>query len=99
MTKGVSRKGEEWALERDAYVVLLHLYTVTQAAPSAALAPERITRDLGFTESNSDVILRALLYEGYVEHCGSAQGLTLTGKGSDYIERKAGRRRSLRLLS
>ena len=90
---------EVHATERDSYIVLLHLYTLTELAPVLCLAADRLVRDLGLPESRAEKIVRGLLDSEYVEYCGSGQGLVLTAKGVRYIEREAGRRRSVRLMS
>jgi hypothetical protein len=82
--------------DRDRYVILLHLYTLSQAGPVGQLGIERITSDLGLRETRCIELLRSLESGGYI---ASAVGdrVAVTTRGCEYIEKLAGRRRSLRL--
>jgi DNA-binding MarR family transcriptional regulator len=82
-------------IERERFAVLLHLYTYGHFTADG-IASDRIMKDLGLRQNRAEVLIRSLLGAEYLEHCRSGQGLVLTEKGREYIERHAGRRRSVR---
>jgi hypothetical protein len=92
------RNLEEEGLERDRYIVLLHVYTLTWVGPTPSLTSERIIQDLGFTRSRGNLILHGLMLEEYLQYATTGEGVVLTRRGVDYIEHAAGRRHSLRLM-
>ncbi|MEX2572565.1 MAG: hypothetical protein WD737_14790 [Gemmatimonadota bacterium] len=87
----------EWAIQRDLHVVLVHLYTGRATAPMTPLTAEKVARELGFTPGRSVSLIEMLRGAGLLRYSGFGEGLVLTASGVDYIEREAGRRRSLRL--
>ena len=101
MTSTVSDRrteGERWGLERDRYLALLHLYNLAGSAGVGLLTAETIMRDLAFTAARADLIVGTLVRGGLVHQSVVGGGLTLSPAGVRYIEREAGRRRSVRLL-
>ena len=92
------RNREEERVERDLYVILLHVYTLTRAGIPIGLTIQRIDHDLGFDRSRGALLVRGLIRADYLQYSGTAEGVTLTRKGVDYIEHAARRRRSLRSL-
>lgn len=88
---------EQWCVERERFVVLLHLYTLRQVTPSAALTPAKVMRDLGFSSDRVQMVLDPLIRAGFLSLVGSGEGLVLTSRARAYLEREAGRRRSVRL--
>jgi hypothetical protein len=88
---------EERIIERERYAVLLHLYTYGLLSQMEGIPGDRIMRDLGLRQARTDGLLRSLLLAEYLDYSGTGRGLLLTGKAVDYLEKGAGRRRSLRL--
>ena len=88
---------EQWAVERDRYVVLLHLYNIGSIKRGSSLTTEKITRDLGLSPFRAHVLLTNLSDAGYLRSTGRSEGLELTAQGMDYIQNRARRRQSLRL--
>jgi hypothetical protein len=82
--------------DRDRYVILLHLYTISQTGPVGHLGIERIASDLGLLEVRCIALLRSLESGGYIAHTFGDR-VTVTTRGCEYIEKLAGRRRSLRM--
>jgi DNA-binding IclR family transcriptional regulator len=85
------------ALERESYVVLLHLHTLADGEPGDSRSEERIARDLGFSPPQLERVLDALRMAGLLRRDSSGHGLSLTEPAIDYIEHGARRRRSVRL--
>lgn len=88
---------EQWSVERERFVVLLHLYTLREATPTTGWTPTTVMRDLGFSSDRVDIVLKPLIESGFLAHAGSSDGLTLTPRARTYLEREAGRRRSVRI--
>ena len=80
--------------EREAFVLLQHLYTLGDADPQAWMGTEQVGRDLDFSAEEMDTLISELSRSGYVSRIGSAIAITLSG--IDYIDRVARRRRSIR---
>lgn len=97
-TERHDRNFEQEGLERDRYIVLLHLYTLGQASHAPTFPLGRIMKDLGFPSSRTDQIVHDLIEGQYLEDSGTAEGVMLTAKARLYLEHTAGRRRSVRLL-
>ena len=87
----------EWALERDRYVILLHLYTMRRADGAGSLRLHSIMRDLGVHLDCAESLVGPLKRANLVEESSSGDALALTAAGVAYIERGAKRRRSVRL--
>ena len=92
------RDPEEEARERDRFVILLHMHTMSDATAGGPLPTDRILKDLGFTRARADQLLESLYLAEYIRWTGLGDGVTLSRMGRDYIERLAGRRRSVRLV-
>jgi hypothetical protein len=91
------RDYQEECRDRERYVILLHLFTLTQAADEDIFPSERIVLDLGFSQDRADALIQGMVLAGYLRYA-VGDSLALTRKGMDYIERQAGRRRTLRLV-
>jgi hypothetical protein len=98
MMHNLRRNHEEEIRERHRYVILLHLYTLGEESVERGLPMDRVVRDLGFRQQEAEALVAALVRSGYVEYWTTTPGVKLTDRGIEYIERLAGRRRSLRLL-
>jgi len=88
---------ERISLERESYVVLVHLHTLAEGEPDAHWSEERIARDLGFSHPHLERVLSALLAAGLLRHEPTGDGLSLCERAINYIEHGARRRRSVRL--
>ena len=88
---------EQWCVERERFVVLLHLDTLREVTPTEACTPAKVMRDLGFSSDRVQMVLDPLIKAGFLAPAGSSEGLVLTARAREYIEREAGRRRSVRL--
>lgn len=86
---------EQRGLERDRFVVLLHMCSLRGAA-SRSWSIGKLMRDLGFPRAHVAVVLDGLAQEGYIARSGPAECYQLTTRGIDYVERGARRRRSVR---
>lgn len=80
--------------EREAFVLLQHLYTLGDADPKAWMGTEQVGRELDFSADEMEALISELARSGYVSRIGSAIAITLAG--IDYIDRVARRRRSIR---
>lgn len=89
---------EEWSLERDRYLILLHMYNLGPSVRTGSLTAEKIARDLAFTAARTELIVGTLIDFGLIQQSIVGGGLDLSPAGTRYIEREAGRRRSVRLL-
>lgn len=87
---------ENWSKDRDRYVVLLHLYSLTEGDSAPSVTPQKIMRDLALSVGYADSLLRELIKVGFVR-LGAEDRLVLTSQAVRYIEKEAGRRRSIRL--
>src|SRR5688572_27744859 len=94
----VQRNAEEEGLERDRYIVLLHVYTLTWVGPGNGLTVERIGQDLGFDRARGNLLIHSLMLTEYVQYGPVGEGVVLARKGVEYIEHVARRRHSLRLV-
>jgi hypothetical protein len=81
--------------ERDAFLVLYHIFSVTAANPDVELAAETLARDLAFERPDITLLVDHLALCGCVR-CQLEGGLSITPDGIDYIGQAAGRRRSVR---
>lgn len=87
---------EQRAVERDRYVVLLHMYTLREVAPSSPCSIDKLTRDLGFTCAHAQLVIGSLAEEGYLARQGPGECYQLAARGVEYVETGARRRRSVR---
>jgi len=90
------RDEERERKERERFIVLLHVYTVT-AHEWSAVTVERIASALALAYDEARAILDLLLLHSYVVPVGGGTGVVVGKRGAEYIERLAGRRRSLRI--
>jgi hypothetical protein len=81
--------------EREAFVVLLHLFNVSGGNPELEIAEARFSRDLALDGPVLSILVDHLVISGHV-HRRVGGGLFITAKGAGYIERAAGSRRSVR---
>jgi Mn-dependent DtxR family transcriptional regulator len=83
-------------LERDSFVFLQHMYTLSDGAPERVTAWERVAADLQFPRQHAHRIVEHL---STAELLRSPDGLRvwLTELGCDYIERLAWRRNTVRI--
>lgn len=81
--------------ERDAFLVLFHLYNLCEGDARAGYPIDRLCRDLGFYDDETAARLSDLLEWGRLLAKGEA-AVSITPEGVEYI-RKAGRRRSARI--
>jgi hypothetical protein len=80
--------------ERDAFLLLFHLYNVTAGDPGMELAPDQLARDLAFEWPHVVLLVDHLVMSGCVRSRVEG-GLCITPDGVDYVA-TAGRRRSVR---
>lgn len=94
-------RGEEWrrqvTAERDRYIVLLHVFTCGDPPFVEFWTAEQIVRDLGLSRDQAESVLGTLVGAGFLSRSGAADGVAITQKGRDYLQRGAGRRRSIRI--
>lgn len=90
---------EEEQRERNRFLLLQHVTTLAEADPAVALAGERLWRDLGFSHSEGLLLIHDLEQAGYLVERGAGPQVSLAPRALDYLERRAGRRRSIRLLT
>jgi hypothetical protein len=93
-----TRRREKWLADRDRFIILLHLYNIRDFESPTSLTAERLMRDLGFAADRTEHLVRSLIFSEFLEYSGHGQGLDLTRAAIKYIEKEAGRRRSVRLL-
>jgi hypothetical protein len=80
--------------EREAYLLLFHVFNVTAGDPAVELAPDRLARDLAFEWPQVVLLVDHLVMCGHVR-CRVEGGVCITPDGVDYVG-TAGRRRSVR---
>jgi Mn-dependent DtxR family transcriptional regulator len=81
--------------ERKSFILLQHVYTITEADPGRTVVGSTIARDLGFGESEARELIEHLGGLGYFE-MHSDRELGMSTKAIEYIERLAWRRHSVR---
>lgn len=96
ITRGSQGLFERRALERDRYVVLLHMHNLRADARSSPCSIEKLTRDLGFSHAHAQLVIDGLALEGYLVRKGPADCYQLSARGIEYVETGARRRRSVR---
>jgi hypothetical protein len=90
------RRPEVERLERDSFILLQHVYTVTGATPGVPVNAARVGSDLGFAEQETSRLVRYLNWVGFMKESAAGPHLSLAEEGIEYLERKAGRRHSVR---
>ena len=83
-------------LERDSFILLQHVYTVTGADPAVAVNRSRVGQELGFAEEESSRLIHYLNWVGYMKQSAAGPHLSIARDGVEYLEREAGRRHSVR---
>ena len=93
---GRDRQPEVERLERDSFILLQHVYTVTGARPDVPVNAARVGIDLGFAEEETSRLVRYLNWVGYMKESAAGPHLSLAEEGIEYLESKARRRHSVR---
>lgn len=83
-------------MERDSYILLQHVYTLTGADPRVPVSLTRAGGDLGFAPQEASRLVHHLNRVGYMRESATGLHLSLAPAGIDYLERNAGRRHSVR---
>lgn len=91
-----ARSPEIERLERDSFILLQHVYTVTSATPGAPVNGTRVGLELGFAPDEASRLINYLNWVGYMKQSAADPHLTIAPDGIDYLERDAGRRHSVR---
>lgn len=87
----------EWREERFRYRVLRLVYEHAAASPALIVYGRKIEQELHARDSELARAIDFLEEEGYIISAGQPdRRLCITGGGIEYIEKKAGRRRSIR---
>ena len=81
--------------ERERYVILQHLHSLEKE--TAGMSVRKIAGDLGFPHCSAEVIVEHLITTGYLVCTPGIPCIRTSRRGAEYIERLAGRRRSLRV--
>ena len=90
------RQPELERLERDSFILLQHVYTVTGADPAVAVNGSRVGQELGFAEEEASRLIHYLNWVGYMKQSAAGPHLSIAPGGVEYLEREAGRRHSVR---
>lgn len=90
------RRPEVERLERESFILLQHVYTVTGASPAVPVNAARIGSDLGFGEDETMRLVRYLNWVGFMKESAAGPHLALAEEGIHYLEHGAGRRHSVR---
>lgn len=90
------RQPEVERLERDSFILLQHVYTVTGADPAAPVNGSRVGMELGFAPDESSRLIHYLHWVGFMKESASGPHLSLAPEGIEYLEHRAGRRQSVR---
>jgi hypothetical protein len=83
-------------LERDSFILLQHVYTLTGANCGAPVNAGRAGADLGFAQEETSRLVWYLSWVGYMKESAAGPHLSIAEEGIDYLERGAGRRHSVR---
>jgi hypothetical protein len=82
--------------ERDSFVVLQHVYSLSGGNIETMIAPDQLTVSLGFRIAETLHLVDHLIEAGLLAR-GPRGSISITASGSDYVRRLAWRRRSVRL--
>ena len=94
---GGHKERPEWREERFRYRVLRLVYEHAAGSPALIVSGMKIEEELRPGEEELSRAISFLEHEGYLISAGERERrLCITGGGIDYIERVAGRRRSIR---
>ena len=95
-----ARRGRDYQAERrerDSFVLLQHVYTVTEGSPTEVVRGRRIAEELCFANDEIGELIEHLVRVGYFSRCsGDGDPISITPLGAEYIERLAWRRRTVR---
>jgi hypothetical protein len=83
--------------ERESFVVLQHVYTLSDADAGVPVPLARVSGELGFEQRRFAPLLEQLIAVGYVAPIAGGSYAVITSEGVAYIEQLAWRRRSVRL--
>jgi hypothetical protein len=81
--------------ERDAFLVLFHLFNLSGSDPELEWAPDRLASDLAFERQYVSLLVDHLVMSGYVRSRAES-GLHITPAGIEYVGAAARKRRSVR---
>ena len=90
------RDSDSEQLERDAYALLRHVHSVSNADPEVEILGSRLADSLGLDRGYSLQVIRFLQREGLVRYDEAGPTVSLTVPGVAYVEHLAWRRRSVR---
>jgi hypothetical protein len=82
-------------MEREAFVLLLHVDSVSSGDPTVEVSDLSLGRDLAFERSHLSLLLDHLAAGGFVR-CVPNGGVSVTPRGVDYLREQARLRRSIR---
>ena len=92
-----ARERPEWREERFRYRVLRLVYEHAAGSPALIVPGGRLQQELHPSDDELTRAIHFLEEEGYLISAGEREPrLCITGGGIEYIERGAGRRRSIR---
>jgi hypothetical protein len=83
--------------ERESFIVLQYVYTLTDASADVSVPCARIAADLGYRESGCGELIEHLVYVGHLAWVRPGLTISITPGGIEYIQQLAWRRRSVRL--
>lgn len=95
-------EGESWLElqrrreERMRYEVLLMVYGATREAAGRPVSAVRFAQELGVWQAEVFRVVEWLERKGLLLYHGAGPTVSLTPRGVAYVEREAGRRRSIR---
>ena len=99
----VERRRDPYAEENErlSFVVLQHVYSLDNGEldEMAPLLVSRIAADLAVEPRRVVEIVAHLTYADFLSWEGTGRPVRVTGKGAEYIERLAHRRRSIRVFT
>lgn len=83
-----------WLRYRDGFVLLQHLFSLTDGRPEAEVDVARLAHDLGLYDQEEREVVRHLQLLGFL-HCPGNRA-SLTWAAIRYLQAERGRRRSVR---
>ena len=85
--------------ERMSFVIVHHAYCHPKDANRSTLLVERIAAELYLPTELAVQLVAHLTYTGFLSWEGTGHPIEITPKGTEYIEKLAHRRRSLRIYT
>ena len=82
--------------ERESFILLQHVYTLASDDLKRSIRVARAAADLGLASAECWRLVDHLVRAGCLDEVGRGGELSLTATGVHYVERGAGRRRSVR---